>query len=75
MTESRNNSAITHRYDAALHFERVTAPCAACEREWPCDLAGHKGFFGYSAIHDEESWRCAIDCPHPEHNGSQDGES
>lgn len=66
---SPTETAIVHRYDHALSFDRVTAACAACEGYWPCDLAGHKGFFTYSAIHDQEGWRCAPDCEHEAHSG------
>lgn len=65
-------TAIVHRYDHALSFDRITAACAGCEAEWPCDLAGHKGGYGYSVVTEDEFWWCAIDCPHPRHSGSRE---
>lgn len=59
-------TAIVHRPSYSL--DTIATLCEGCEGYWPCDLAGHIGFYGYNALHDEDTWRCTGDCSHLSHD-------
>ena len=65
------SSDIVHR--PAHSLDTIATLCEGCDGYWPCEQAGHTGFYWDRGQGDAEDdgwmWVCHDSCPHRSHIG------